>query len=432
MTAIDLQFNDIILIYDSINNLNLKIFNSKVSIQNIINLYQYCSKEDNYIKKQDEDNLVQFLLKVTNDQIERLNEFLEDDEINFMDLKDLEDCNKFIKRIKSKINSDKTDNNLIKRFIEESEEQEQITISLENIGSKFYKIKEKYESNFDIEKSKVKQIKLIYEHSIFKIKKFYQKYNCEVTFENGNQSINKSFEEILELRIIKYINLISSKGYPNELKYIFEINEGYAIENNLFKEIKNVENELKNFAEIQDKQLKEVYKKNPNLRLIDGRNFNKIYDLVNNKIDNTQIESLNKFLTNKKLNDKKNPKPKIKSNKNDTNNEDKLEENLNIMYETCNNYIEQLYKDQNLILKKIYNNKCKNKDLKEIQSSFFNFNEIDIAAIQIFLQITKELPNPQNILYCNSEISKEEIISFTYRAILCEFQGLFLIIKPEN
>ena len=260
-----------------------------------------------------------------------------------MDLKDLEDCNKFIKRIKSKINSDKTDNNLIKRFIEESEEQEQITISLENIGSKFYKIKEKYESNFDIEKSKVKQIKLIYNHSIFKIKKFYQKYNCEVTFENGNQSINKSFEEILELRdwallrnnlqkkemeelyvrlpesikiienIIKYINLISSKGYPNELKYIFEINEGYAIENNLFKEIKNVENELKNFAEIQDKQLKEVYKKNPNLRLIDGRNFNKIYDLVNNKIDNTQIESLNKFLTNKKLNDKKNPKPNIKS-----------------------------------------------------------------------------------------------------------------------
>ena len=292
MKGIDLQFNDIISIYESIKNLNLTIFNSKVSIQNIINLYQYCSKEDNYIKKQDEDNLVQFLLKVTNDQIERLNEFLEDDEINFMDLKDLEDCNKFIKRIKSKINSDKTDNNLIKRFIEESEEQEQITISLENIGSKFYKIKEKYESNFDIEKSKVKQIKLIYNHSIFKIKKFYQKYNCEVTFENGNQSINKSFEEILELRdwallrnnlqkkemeelyvrlpesikiienIIKYINLISSKGYPNELKYIFEINEGYAIENNLFKEIKNIENELKNFAEIQDKKLKEVYKKN--------------------------------------------------------------------------------------------------------------------------------------------------------------------------
>ena len=102
------------------------------------------------------------------------------------------------------------------------------------------------------------------------------------------------------------------------------------------------------------------------------------------------------------------------------------------MYKTCNNYIEQLYKDQNLNLKKIYNNKCKNRDLKEIQLSFFNFNEIDIAAIQIFLQITKELPNPQNTLYCNLEISKEEIISFTYRAMLCEFQGLFLIIKPEN
>ena len=77
---------------------------------------------------------------------------------------------------------------------------------------------------------KVKLNKLIYDHSIFKIKKFYQKYNCEVIFENQNQSINKSFEEILELRIIKYINLISSKGFPNELKYIFEINKVYAIE----------------------------------------------------------------------------------------------------------------------------------------------------------------------------------------------------------
>ena len=416
MTAIDLQFNDIISIYDSINNLNLQIFNSKVSIQNIINLYQYCSKEDNY--KKDEDNLVQFLLKVTNDQIERLNEFLEDDEINYMDLKDLEDCNKFIKSIKSKISLEKTDNNLIKIFIEESEKQEQITISLENIGSKFYKIKEKYESNFDIEKSKVKQIKLIYNHSIFNIKKYYQKYNCEVTFENQNQRINKSFEEILELRdwallrnnsqkkemeelyvrlpetikiiknIIKYINIISSKGYPNELKYIFEINDGYTIENILFKEIKIIENELKNFTEIQDKKLKEVYNKNPNLRLIDGRNFNKIYDLVNNKIDKVQIESLNKFFTNKKLNERS--KSNIKYNNNDINKfQGNLEDNLNIMYKTCNNYIEQLYKDQNLNLKKIYNNKCKNKDLKEIQSSYFNFNEIDIASIQIFYKLQK-------------------------------------------
>ena len=71
--------------------------NTNFRIKNIINLYQYCSKEDNYIKKQDEDNLVQFLLKVTNDQIEKLNEFLEDDEINFMDLKDLEDVINLLK-----------------------------------------------------------------------------------------------------------------------------------------------------------------------------------------------------------------------------------------------------------------------------------------------------------------------------------------------
>ena len=124
------------------------------------------------------------------------------------------------------------------------------------------------------------------------------------------------------------------------------------------------------------------------MRLIDGRNFNKIYDLVNNKIDKVQIESLNKFFTNKKLNERS--KSNIKYNNNDINKfQGNLEDNLNIMYKTCNNYIEQLYKDQNLNLKKIYNNKCKNKDLKEIQSSYFNFNEIDIASIQIFYKLQK-------------------------------------------
>ena len=44
---------------------------------------------------------------------------------------------------------------------------------------------------------KVKLNKLIYDHSIFKIKKFYQKYNCEVTFENQNQSINKFFDVMI-------------------------------------------------------------------------------------------------------------------------------------------------------------------------------------------------------------------------------------------
>ena len=71
-----------------------------------------------------------------------------------MDLKDLEDCNKFIKRIKSKIR--KKDNNLIKRFIEESEEQ--ITISLENIGSKFYKIKENMKVILTLKKVKLNKL----------------------------------------------------------------------------------------------------------------------------------------------------------------------------------------------------------------------------------------------------------------------------------
>ncbi len=159
------SFCEIIELYNNLNDIYLKLFNSKISSQNLINLYKFCTNEENINNKNDnidnESNLVNFLINLTIEEIEKLNEFLEDDEINFQDLDDLELCNTFIKTLNYNINNNYSDENLIEDFINYSENKEKLAMAIENIGNKFYKIKEKFDSNIDIKQSKSYDIKLL-------------------------------------------------------------------------------------------------------------------------------------------------------------------------------------------------------------------------------------------------------------------------------
>ena len=126
---------------------------------------------------------------------------LKDEEINFQDLDDLELCNTFIKTLNFNINNNYSDENLIEDFINFSENEEKLAMAIENIGNKFYKIKEKFDSNFDIEQSKSYQIKLLYENSNYNIKHNIPNYICEVTYgDNKKIEFNKTFDEIIELK----------------------------------------------------------------------------------------------------------------------------------------------------------------------------------------------------------------------------------------
>ena len=459
------SFCDIIQLYDNLNDIYLKLFNSKISSQNLINLYKFCSNEENINNKKNidnESNLVIFLINLTVQEIEQLNEFLEDDEINFQDIDDLELCNNFIKTLKFNINNNFSDEDLIKDFIQLSEEEEKVSMAIENIGNKFFKIKEKFDSNFDIKQSQNGQLKLLYENSIYNIKHDIPNYICEVTYGDSKKiEFNKTFDEIIELKdwallrikkqnsentkiyedlplnikiienIINSINVISAKGYPNIFNYIIKINNGIGIELNTLKNIAVLEKELKDIEEYQEKSLKNSYIQKPYLRLVEGRNFNKIY----NNINNIQLlNNVNKYLTNNlNIIDNKESNKIIKNSERLINDNIKKEYfDLESMYEKINNYIEDLYISKNINLEDVYNNVIIKSSIQGIHSIFFHENEIDIGVITIFKEYCNVLPRVQNILYCNFEITKEEIISFLYRAFLCDFNGLFIIINPEN
>jgi hypothetical protein len=198
------SFCDIIQLYDNLNDIYLKLFNSKISSQNLINLYKFCSNEENINNKKNidnESNLVIFLINLTVQEIEQLNEFLEDDEINFQDIDDLELCNNFIKTLKFNISNNYSDETLIEDFIQFSEKEEKVAIAIENIGNKFFKIKGKFDSNFDIKQSQSGQIKLLYENSNYNIKHGIPNYICEVTYGDSKKiEFNKTFDEIIELK----------------------------------------------------------------------------------------------------------------------------------------------------------------------------------------------------------------------------------------
>jgi hypothetical protein len=53
-------------------------------------------------------------------------------------------------------------------------------------------------------------------------------------------------------------------------------------------------------------------------------------------------------------------------------------------------------------------------------------------VIRIYQYLTENLPSPQTLLMCNEETTSEEITSFLYRAILCEYNALFIIMKIES
>ena len=171
------------------------------------------------------------------------------------------------------------------------------------------------------------------------------------------------------------------------------------------------------------------YKTKVFLRFIYGRIFNTIYDYCHNFNINIEkkISLFLKFITNNKLkNTNINYEWKIKKR-------DKIQN----MIDNCNDFIEKVFKDNNLSLRQIYNKTLIEKKPILIEKEFKGlylhfFPKIENAIIQLYIFLTKNIPKAQNILLCNLKTSNEEIESFLYRAILCEYNSCFIIGRIES
>ena len=205
------------------------------------------------------------------------------------------------------------------------------------------------------------------------------------------------------------------------------------IEKNIISSEEKDLNELltyyKRLSEDLENAQTEAYSKKSLIRLIYGNQF---YDLCNYLFNKKgDINSLLKRVSNNKI--KKIPKFDFNNNNLDfDDNEKKFKNiigNINDFLLKCLEFNEikliDLFKEN--IIKESFNKKLNNRFYTWLDSV-----KLDIDIINFYKNITGNFPLPITVLICTKETNEEEITSFIYRTIFCEFRVLFTIMNSDN
>ena len=231
--------------------------------------------------------------------------------------------------------------------------------------------------------------------------------------------VNNLLEEIYISGYSKYIN-IEIKILDNNYFFSFLSPESLVKINSQQIPVEKVLKDLKTILKDLKTNYKEGYKKKKFIRYVYGRQFNNLYNY--SKYNLGDITPFLQFITNNEL--KKNINKEMKW----IEEENEFQEVIN----NCNNYIERIIKNNNLSLEIIYektiiknNGKFRNQEYKGLY--VYSCSQVEKELIQLYIYLTGNIPIFQNILLCNKDTSNEEITSFLYRSLLCEFNSCFII-----
>ena len=412
-----------------------------------------------------------FILKITDEDCRHLQEMASECENTFLtsaEIQDMAKCSNFIHNL-GDLKETSTDQELIKILKSKINEHKNISVYFAQYTNNYGQIQELFTQKLDKSQAKIKQIKDIIKKSIFTLsyennKEIYLTFNGKT----NNEELNK--EKVLDLRnramltkkfteqteeekktqfaermneIEKIYNLlikIANKGYSEDIIITVEINEGKSFfysTNNKYKDytdcIADLNNILKKTCEAQINYYKN--EKTPLIRYIYGRQFNLLSCYLKH-INEKSLAPFLKFLTNDQI--KNVDFNKIDYDYNYELNKDKyicLLENidrfLNSFLSEHKINLEEIYK-QNIIIDK-YKNEFKglytylreDDKIGEVQKG------IEEHILNWFHFLTGHPPMAQTLLLCNEETTSEEIISFLYRAFLCQYHVVFMIGKFE-
>ena len=229
----------------------------------------------------------------------------------------------------------------------------------------------------------------------------------------------KGYPQIINIKVILNISKIGIKiikqSQKEEEEEEFNINNKYFIDEVQKENYEEIIEILKNIlSEIKEKQ-KIAYETKSLVRFIYGRQFNLLYNYFNG---NKNIDPFLKYFTNDLY------KKEIKDF-NKSNDKDVIENNIN----NCERFLTEVLNTNNLKLKDIYQNSIIKSNLKNNFKGLNTFlcEKLEKSIFQIFKYLTGNNPIAQNILLCNEETTNEEITTFLYRAIKCQFYSCFII-----
>ena len=380
--------------------------------------------------------------------------------VNVNDLLDMEKCIEFCLSI-GKLEDLKNinDNEIINKLKENVSKNEGILVYIQSYVNNFGQIIMLQASLDKSEALKYIVQGLFNSSTYFLSNKETDKFKCTYIDKEKNNQVELKMEDIKRYRerallskkitpdykyfietITEIINIsnileeVSMKGYPEIIT--IKMNLKVNVINNNDKEMKiepkkeyylNNDNTQKDYQEIRDK-LKNIlsdlkstqinaYENIPLIRYLYGRQFNLLSNNFKNKDDN--IIPLLKYITNDKY--KKGLDKFIPQKDGQI-----IQDNIN----NCNKYLNEVLKINKLSLKTIYETtivKQKGKIGKYQGVYTYLTEKLEKELYQIYKYLTGNNPIAQNILLCNKDTTNEEITSFLYRAIKCEFESCFIV-----
>ena len=180
-------------------------------------------------------------------------------------------------------------------------------------------------------------------------------------------------------------------------------------------------------------QLDRLYKEKEHLRFLYGILFKRIRSRFNGDISK-KMDDIIRYILNKTDNNDNIKDGSLMYTLTTSDYVNHFEIYINNSYHNFSNYINSIFKNndsnlyshyekmvimENFKYQGIYLQKCNNISMEEY-------------IIYLFWEKIKELPIAQNILICSKDTSFEEIQSFLYRAILCNYNTLFIIELTES
>ena len=271
----------------------------------------------------------------------------------------------------------------------------------------------------------------------------------KINIQTDNNEVNEVDEkDIYQLKCDKlkfYKNIISKieiiydkikilriKGYNIpiliniEIKYpniIYKFNQENDEEEKDFDFIKNYLFTIKNEYE---NQLNAIYQSEKHLRFLYGKLFRKIkmHQEGNYEVNEIIRYILNNIDYNDKIIDGEPYNIKIGSDF-----ITEFKEYTKKIFDYMAKYIISLFEKNGLDFEKHYNNMLI-KGTKKSKGIFIYKSEtisMEEYILYLFQEKLDRLPIAQNILICSNETSIEEMQSFLYRAILCDYNTLFMI-----
>ena len=250
---------------------------------------------------------------------------------------------------------------------------------------------------------------------------YYEKCDKLLFFKD----IVSNFEAIYDK-----IKILRSKGYNIPIKIFISIKYSKIsykfIEDGEEKEFKDIKKYLFTIKNDYEEQLDTIYQNEKHLRFLYGKLFRKIklHQEGNRPVSEILRYILNKVDYEDKIID---GEPFNVKQGDDFESEFKLY--TKNIFKFMSKYIISLFEKNKLSYQKHYENMLIKGEKKYKGIYWYKCQDISMEEfiLKLFRDKLDKLPIAQNILICSNETSIEEMQSFFYRAILCDYNTLFII-----